>query len=119
MNAKQYYYFYYFRQYIVSTLLKTHQLELYEVFNTAFPEKFKESYEGKNLKALIEGSIYIEKRFACPDFSVKDHEGNTVSLKKFSNKYVLLSFWSTWCRPCLEEIPLLRSIRENYSQDKS
>jgi len=117
-NGHEYFYFWYFRQNIVRYLLKTHQLDLYEVFNTAFPDKFKNSFEGKNLKALIEGNILIKRGYPSPLFDVKDHIGNTVSIKDKKGKYILLSFWATWCRPCLAEIPILKEIRNNFPNDK-
>lgn len=40
--------------------------------------------------------------------------GRTLSLSDLQGKGVLLNFWATWCEPCIEEIPLLRTIEERY-----
>lgn len=41
----------------------------------------------------------------APDFSVKNLEGQTVSLADYRGKVLALNFWATWCLPCREEIP--------------
>lgn len=48
-----------------------------------------------------------------------DLEGNEISLIDFKGKKVLLNFWATWCRPCVEEMPSLERLKqvlekENY-----
>src|SRR5262249_59983917 len=32
-------------------------------------------------------------------------------------KYVLLSFWATWCRPCHGQTPYLKRMAEIYGRD--
>ncbi|WP_291870865.1 TlpA disulfide reductase family protein [Maribacter sp.] len=49
----------------------------------------------------------------------EDLNGNHILLTKYKGKRVLLNFWATWCKPCIEEMPaLLRAKRilekENY-----
>jgi peroxiredoxin len=40
----------------------------------------------------------------------EDLEGHPVALADYKGKKVLLNYWATWCRPCIEEMPsLLRS----------
>ncbi|TFG76532.1 MAG: TlpA family protein disulfide reductase [Flavobacteriales bacterium] len=40
----------------------------------------------------------------------EDLEGQPVALADYKGKKVLLNYWATWCRPCIEEMPsLLRS----------
>ena len=46
----------------------------------------------------------------APDFTLKDINGNSVSLSSFKGKVVLLKFWATWCPPCREEIPSVNSL---------
>lgn len=116
-RGDKYFYFWYFRSYIVNELLRTNQLELYEVFNAAFPTKFKESFEGKQLKQLIEGNLFIKSGEIAPLFVANDYKGNVISSSKLKGKYVLISFWATWCGPCLAEIPMLQNIRRDYKVD--
>jgi len=118
LHGNQYYFFWFFRVNIVNELLKTHQIELYEIFNTTFPKKFRESYEGKNLKSLIEGNLFIKKGRPSPDFEALDYKGNLISLKKLKGQYILLNFWASWCSPCIAEMPMLKNIRQDYSKEK-
>ncbi len=41
----------------------------------------------------------------APDFTLKDLDGNEVSLSDYKGKIVVLNFWATWCRYCIEEMP--------------
>ena len=34
-----------------------------------------------------------------------------------NNKVVLIDFWATWCKPCLEELPELKRIAKKYQGD--
>ncbi len=117
VRGNNYFYFWYFRLNIVNELLRTDQLELYEFFNVAFPTKFKESIEGENLKRLIEGNLFIKSGETSPLFVANDYRGNVVSSSQLKGKYVLISFWATWCGPCVAEIPMLRKIRHDYRNE--
>ena len=43
---------------------------------------------------------------ALPESSLKDLQGNVVSTSEISNdgKPIIISFWATWCKPCLREL---------------
>lgn len=43
-----------------------------------------------------------------------DCDGTIFDPKTLDGKVVLVQFWGTWCRPCLEEIPILIDLYEQY-----
>jgi peroxiredoxin len=46
----------------------------------------------------------------APDFTVKDSD-RTVALHDFRGKVVVLNFWTTWCEPCIIEMPSLKQMQ--------
>jgi peroxiredoxin len=52
------------------------------------------------------------------DFSLTDINGKTHRLSDYRGRDVLIIFWATWCRPCLNEIPHLIALRKLVSADK-
>jgi peroxiredoxin len=51
------------------------------------------------------------------DWTLKDLDGNDVTLSSFKGKKVLVSFGATWCPSCVEEVDDLKAFYEKY-QDK-
>lgn len=45
-----------------------------------------------------------DSKVMVPDFTLKDLDGNKVSLSDYRDKIVILNFWATWCVYCGEEI---------------
>jgi len=57
-------------------------------------------------------------RQLAPLFILTDLDGNTISLGNLTGKVVVLDFFATWCQPCLQEIPHLAQINENYDSSR-
>ena len=50
----------------------------------------------------------------APGFALKDLSSQEVKLADFRGKVVLLSFWATWCKPCLAEMPEMKGLHGKY-----
>lgn len=49
---------------------------------------------------------------------VKDRAGKRVSLKKFKDRVVVLTFGASWCAPCKKELPALEKLAAGYQGKK-
>ena len=68
----------------------------------------------KKLLFLITFSLFTLLSYTqLPNINLKDVNGNTKNLSKFSNNGnpIIISFWATWCKPCKAE---LNTIAEEY-----
>lgn len=50
----------------------------------------------------------------APSFSVESREGETFDLAEMKGKVVVITFWSTRCQICVEEIPKLNAMQKAY-----
>jgi len=50
-----------------------------------------------------------------PDFTLSDINGTPVSASDFEGNVWLVNFWATWCTPCVEEMPMLSRLQQEYS----
>lgn len=70
----------------------------------------------------INNSIIKRKRVAigkqAPNFEFTDIEGIKRTLNDFKGKVVILEFWASWCKPCREGFPKLKSVINQFASNK-
>lgn len=53
---------------------------------------------------------------AAPDFSTSTLDGSSWRLADQRGKVVVLDFWASWCKPCIEAIPTLRDVYRRHRE---
>ncbi len=60
-----------------------------------------------------------EGKIVFQNFSLADFSGVKYEFEKIlkSSKVTILSFWASWCEPCLKELVELKDVYEKYYND--
>ena len=80
---------------------------------------------GISLLALLAGvfsSHWISQTGLASDPSIKAFfanswqtpDGKPANLENWRNKVLVVNFWASWCPPCVEEMPALDKIAQEY-----
>lgn len=56
----------------------------------------------------------VESRKPTGEFSLIDEHGNAKSFSEYKGQVVILSFWASWCTPCLVELPTFAEIGARF-----
>lgn len=65
-----------------------------------------------------EQSSEDDKQIKAIDFELVDQYGIKHQLSQYEGKIVYLTFWTTWCKNCVAELPILDNIYEEYGKNK-
>lgn len=76
--------------------------------NKYWNKYFKE--DDKNRKKLLRATV--------DDLAMTDINGNHYTSESLKDKVIVLDFWFTTCAPCLQEMPELNKIREEFGTDE-
>jgi len=85
-------------------------------YQTVLPGKYKNSEAARYTLNLLKNKIAVRSGGTFPDFSAVDIEKKTYSSASLKGRYVLIQFWASWCKPCIQEVPLLKTLNEKYKE---
>jgi thiol-disulfide isomerase/thioredoxin len=106
-------------RYLIDTGRKEKALQLYNAtiasVATTFPDKNKQTDLLQRLKDRQKA--YALLGAAAPEFFVQTElwfPGQQRKVGDFKGKVVMLDFWATWCGPCIEAIPELKELQDDF-----
>ena len=99
-----------------SAKLEAESLKLFKEVGEKYPKQ--EVIPGLTVGQMATSSIFEIEHLgvgkAAPEIAGEDLDGAKFKLSDYRGKVVLLSFWASWCGPCLGLIPHERELVEQY-----
>ena len=74
----------------------------------------KDSMALKELDRRIAGLEKTKPGTEFSGFEGEDINGKPVNYNSLKGKLVYVDVWATWCDPCVEEIPAMKALQEEY-----
>jgi thiol-disulfide isomerase/thioredoxin len=66
---------------------------------------------------VLDRNAYLDVDRDIAPFSVRTLDGEPISSDTWRGRTVVLSYWATWCPPCLAEIPEVSALQKKYKHD--
>jgi len=67
------------------------------------------------MKAREASAKLVADGCVAPDFTLKDLDGNDLTLSSLRGKYVVLDFWGSWCGWCIKGMPEMKKYYKKYA----
>ena len=87
------------------------------VRNSSAADLYKECVARDGLKRKLQAHQNVNEGDEAPDFTLEDINGNPLSLSSLRGKWVVIDFWGSWCKWCIQGVPLMKEYYAKY-QDK-
>lgn len=95
---------------------QSYPLAQYEQLLKQLTPRVQQSFQGQQAaKRLLVLRSQPTVGRPVPDFTIADTAGVQHSLATYRGKYVLLDFWGHWCHPCLEAMPKVNALHQQYA----
>lgn len=69
------------------------------------------------LLGACQARVKEEATVQLEDVKLTDLSGKPIDFSQMKDKAILINFWATWCRPCLQEMPLLANAQRQMQDE--
>lgn len=86
----------------------------YTLLNLIYPLSNNLRFKKANPLNGIDFNEKLEAIKSFYDLQSFDTLGQIVNFSRYRESYVLIDFWASWCKPCIDDIPFLKEIIKEY-----
>lgn len=101
--------------YLLYSMMESLQIsEVKKLYRNLNPQ-LKSSSLGKKIKQKIDLFFVLQVGQQVPNFAVVDLKGQNTSNNSLKGTYYFINFWASWCTPCINEMPGIVKIADEFS----
>ena len=53
-----------------------------------------------------------------PNLSLYTLSGESIEMRQFKGKVLVVNFWATWCKPCINELNAISDVYDEWLEEK-
>ncbi|MEO8416256.1 MAG: TlpA disulfide reductase family protein [Ginsengibacter sp.] len=104
----------YVSPYFLAIYLNSLPVDSAKLLYTQFTNRIQKSRSGKWVAEEINKKKQNSPGALAPNIKIEQINGQEISLSKLRGNIILLDFWASWCIPCRESIPGLKTLFNQY-----
>jgi thiol-disulfide isomerase/thioredoxin len=100
--------------YLLNEMELMYATDSYVAAFDALADRFKQNAIAEEIKSRFVKYNATARGSLAKNFSRKNQYGKQISLNDYQGKLIILDFWGTWCIPCRQTHPHLKTLYSQY-----
>lgn len=106
---------YFQARYIIKSL-KNKNLDLYNHYFSTFIAENKNPTFAQAVQMVHQHNVRFMNGALAPEIDAHRDNGSDLQLSDFRGKVLYVSFWASWCKPCIENMINTKSLKESLAK---